>query len=218
MRLSGVGLGCLGAVFDPTDVLCKILLSPRRRSHFLLSESYLFQKSSSCLDAVHLFGPHHFSSLATLFENRALASTPCTFQPHLKPSWGCLGLSWALWGLSWGVLGLILGCLGFILGRGWAQTCSTPPKLPPRLPKTGQYGPQKVPRRPLEGPKMAPHSPKTALDGSKMAQDSPTTGAGQLKTGPGQPKTAQAAQDRPTTGPGQPKTGPRQVLLLRATG
>ena len=148
---------------------------------------------------MHIFVEHHFISLDTLFENRALASTPYTFRGPLGAVLGSLGLS----GGSLGH-GPILGCLGFILGRRCAQTHSRRPELPPRLPKTGQYGLQKVPRRPLEVPKMASHSPKTALDGPKMAQDSPMTCPGQLNTGPGLPKT-------PQDSPGQPKTAPRRA-------
>ena len=168
----------------------EIQLLPRRRALFRATPfqlpSYLFRKSCSRLNAVHISA----SSQALLGLSRALL--------------GSLGA-------LLGSLGPILGCLGFILGRRWAQTHSTPPKLPPRLPKTGQYGPQKVPRRPLDGPKMAPHSPKMAQDGPKMAQDSPTTGAGQLKTGPGQPKTAQDSQGQPKTVPRQAQDSPRQA-------
>ena len=76
-----------------------------------------FHKSSSRLDAVQIFMQRRFTSLDMTLEDRALASTPCTFQARLRLSWGCLGLSWALLGLSWGSLGPVLG----VWGLSWAK-------------------------------------------------------------------------------------------------
>ena len=125
MGLSGVGLGCLGAVMAQQRFFAKSC-SRLRAVHWSGHRKTTFSRNPALAWAPCTFSDHLLSSLVTFFENSALASTPCTFRLHFKLSWGCLGLSWPPRGLSWGLLGLILGCLGVTLGQDtfFRKSCS----------------------------------------------------------------------------------------------
>ena len=141
----GLSWACLGlscGYLGPRYVFLKIVLSPWRRA-----ENDFFQKSSSGLDAVHIFVEHHFISLGVFFEHRALATTPCTFWVHLRPSWACLGLYWALSGLSWALLGLSW----VVLGLSWAVDGLRPIRDGPSCPQ--------------DGPRLANMAPTQSQDG-----------------------------------------------------
>ena len=138
-----------------------------------------------------IFLPRYLISLDMFFEHRALASTPCTFRVHFRPSWGCIGFSWALWGLSWAILAIlgpsrfVLGLCGAILGpsRGRLGTFWGP--YWPVLSRLGgnlgglewvwaHLRPKINPRQPKIGPrepKRAPREPKRARDSPKRAWD-----------------------------------------------